>query len=172
MNFRPPKCFSLSVTTMQSFASAMAASIMSNALRGFPVRVPSAMIRPQMIAACSSKERIRPANTACGPFSPVNHCSSSRRLLPAGVVCTPRQISATLSDEMSKSPSACSLSQASSDADGAGLVGLERILVSSRYRLTGQSSGPPYMGGSTPDRRWASAARLPIHHLSFAGALL
>ena len=54
----------LSVTTVQRFASAVAATIMSRALRGRPDLVPSAMRRAQTRAARSSKATARPANKA------------------------------------------------------------------------------------------------------------
>jgi hypothetical protein len=56
------KCRSFSVTTMQSLASPVAATIISRGLRGRP----------------------RPANSAFGPSGPENHCSSCRRFFPDG----------------------------------------------------------------------------------------
>ncbi len=67
---------SLSVTTAQPFARAMAATIMSRALRGCPLARPSAMSPPQTSAAGSSKERTRPANSDRGPSGPTNHVSA------------------------------------------------------------------------------------------------
>ncbi|HEX3498308.1 MAG TPA: hypothetical protein VHT04_03195, partial [Stellaceae bacterium] len=49
----PEKSFSLSLTTMQPFASATAAMIMSSALRLRPLAVPSAISRAQIKAAFS-----------------------------------------------------------------------------------------------------------------------
>jgi hypothetical protein len=56
----PEKCFSLLVTTTQSLASAMAAIIMSSALRGRPDAVPWAINLPQIKAADSSNASTRP----------------------------------------------------------------------------------------------------------------
>ena len=55
MIFNPANSFSLSVATTQLLASAVAATIMSSALRGRPLAVPSAISRAQIKAACSSK---------------------------------------------------------------------------------------------------------------------
>lgn len=51
--FTPAKSRSLSVTTTQSFASAMAATIISSGLRGRPCAAPSAIRRAQTLAASS-----------------------------------------------------------------------------------------------------------------------
>jgi hypothetical protein len=80
----PPNSFSLPVTTMQSFASAIAAMIASRAPRGRPLALPSAISLAHARAAFSSNAKTRPANNACGPSGPENHASSSRLFLPAG----------------------------------------------------------------------------------------
>ena len=90
MNFNPAKSFSLSVATTQLLASAVAATIMSSALRGRPLAVPSAISRAQIRAAFSSKASTRPANRACGPSGPANQASSTARFFPAGFCSSPR----------------------------------------------------------------------------------
>ena len=86
MIFRPAKCFSFSVTITQSFASAIAAMIMSSGLRGRPFAVPSAISRAQMRLALSSNGSTRPANSAWGPSGPETNsptpCASFQRASP------------------------------------------------------------------------------------------
>ncbi len=60
----PAKSLSLPVTTTQAFASAVAAMMVSSALRGRPCALPSAISRAQAWAAFSSKGNTRPANSA------------------------------------------------------------------------------------------------------------
>ena len=102
---RPGKCLSLSVTIVQSLASATAAMIMSRSLRGLPVARPSDMSRAHSRAARSSNGNTRPANRACGPSGPENHASSRLRLAPLGRSRMPRRISATVRAEMNRSSS-------------------------------------------------------------------
>ena len=77
--FNPAKSLSLSVTSVQSFASAIAAIIISSALRGRPLRVPSAISLAHTSAARSSKGSTLPANRACGPSGPENHLHRNSR---------------------------------------------------------------------------------------------
>lgn len=98
MIFKPTKSLSLSVTTTQSFASVMAATIMSSGLRGRPAAVPPAISRAQTRAAFSSNGRTRPANSACGPSGPENQRSNSLRFFPAGFSSNPRRISGTVGE--------------------------------------------------------------------------
>jgi hypothetical protein len=70
---------------MQSFASAIAATIMLIALLGLPDFVPFAMSFPQISAALSSKGRILLANRAWGPSWPENQRSNCWRFLPSGL---------------------------------------------------------------------------------------
>ena len=128
----PAKSLSLSVATTQSFASAIAAIIMSSALRGRPVAVPPAIKRAQMSAAFSSKGSTRPANRAGGPVGPENQLSSSRRFRPAGRSSTPRLTSAMVSEEMNKSSSVCAAIHPTSAGEGTGFTMLLMMLVSSR----------------------------------------
>src|SRR5580658_10243300 len=146
MKFRPAKSLSLAVTTTQSLASATAASSMSSALRGRPALAPSDISRAQIRPAFSSKAKTRPANNARGPSGPANHVSSSARRFPAGHSSTPNQTSATTREAMNRSSSACSDIQAISDSDGAGLVMLLMMLVSSRKRVTGRPGGRRSLG--------------------------
>jgi hypothetical protein len=64
MIWTPAKAFSLSVTTMQSFALVTAAMIISSPLRGLPACFPSAINPAQTKAAFSSSGKMRPANKA------------------------------------------------------------------------------------------------------------
>jgi hypothetical protein len=75
----PRKCRSLTVTTTQLFAAAVAAMIISIGLRGRPTAVPAAMVRAHSMAARSSKGRTRPEKSAAGPSVPINHASKFRR---------------------------------------------------------------------------------------------
>src|SRR5260221_2674481 len=75
------KSFSLSVTTVQPWASATAAMIVSSALRGRPCALLSAMRRAQIKPAFSSKGSTRPANSACGPSGPAKQAPSYEKVL-------------------------------------------------------------------------------------------
>ena len=66
----PWKRRSLTVTTTQLFAAAVAAITMSSGLGGRPMAGPSAMILPHAIAARSSKDRTRPRKRLCSPCGP------------------------------------------------------------------------------------------------------
>src|SRR5439155_8926448 len=92
--------------------------------------------------AFSSNGSARPANSACRPSGPENQRSYSLRFFPAGFSRIPRRISATVSEEINNSSSACSAIHATRPSDGTGLVTLLIILVSRRLRLTGQHCGP------------------------------
>ena len=67
------KSLSLSVTTTQSLARAVAAMMASRALRERPVALLSAMRLAQTRTAFSSKGRTRPEKRAGGPSGPANH---------------------------------------------------------------------------------------------------
>src|ERR1019366_1579246 len=73
----------------------------------------------------------------CGPSAEANHFSNRVRFFPAGFSSTPNQISATVREAINKSSSACSDSHVMSGSEGAGLVTLLMISVSSRKRVTG-----------------------------------
>lgn len=96
------KCRSFAVATVSPCAVAVAATIMSVALRGRPAAVPSAIKRAHSRAARSSKGRTRPANRVCGPSDPANQFSSSRRRRPGSFSRMPLRISATVSIEMQR----------------------------------------------------------------------
>lgn len=129
---RPEKCFSLSVTITQSFVSATAATIISRSLLGFPAVRPSDIRRAQTNAAFSSNGNILPLNSDCGPSGPANQASNRSRFLPFGLSNMPRRISATVREEMNKSPSDCAPIHSNSDSEGSGFVILLITLVSSR----------------------------------------
>ena len=128
----PAKSFSLSVTTIQSLASAIAAIIASRALRGLPFAVPSAIKRAQIRPALSSNGSTRPAKSAEGPSGPENQASSWSRFRPAGFSRIPRRISATVSEAMNRCSSTCSPIQTSNASEGVGFVMLLMMLVSRR----------------------------------------
>lgn len=65
----------LIVRTTHPFASPIAAMIVSSALRGRPLALPSAISRAQMGPASSSNTRMRCLKRACGPSGPENHDS-------------------------------------------------------------------------------------------------
>ena len=87
----PRKSRSFSVATVHPFATAVAAMIMSVALRGRPVAVPSAIRRAHSAAARSSKAKIVSTNIAFGPLAPsIPSCqlitlSSGRKLKDAAL---------------------------------------------------------------------------------------
>jgi hypothetical protein len=72
-----------------------------------------------------SKQRLRTLRTAEPSVELIG-------FLPGGFSSTPLRISANVSDAMNRSSSDCSAIQAISDSDGAGLVKLLMMLVSSR----------------------------------------
>ena len=92
------KSFSLSVTTIQSLACAIDAIIVSRALQGLPLAVPSAIKRAQIRPALSSNGSTRPAKSTDGPSGPENQASSWSRFRPAGFSRIPHRISATVSE--------------------------------------------------------------------------
>ena len=128
----PGKCLSLSVTTTQSFTSATAATIISRSLLGFPTARPSDIRRAQTNAAFSSNDNILPLNSDCGPSGPANHASNRSRFFPLGLSSMPRRISATVREEMNKSPSDCTPIHSNSDWDGSGFVILLMTFVPRR----------------------------------------
>jgi len=69
MNWIPAKSFSLPVTLMQSFALAMAATIISRPLPGRPAALPSAISRAQMSPTLSSKVSIGPSPSQTVKFA-------------------------------------------------------------------------------------------------------
>lgn len=81
MKWVSAKSFPLSVTITQSLAPATAATIISSALRGRPAAFPSAMSHAHVNAALSSKGRMRPANSSCGPSGPENQASTHSALI-------------------------------------------------------------------------------------------
>ena len=171
------KSLSLSVTTMQSLASATAAIIVSRALRGLPFAVPSAISRAQIRPARSSNGSTRPAKSAEGPSGPENQASSWSRFRPAGFSNAPRRISATVSEAMNqilvdlfRHPSHEQFRR-SRLGDVADDVGVEEITAHSSTLRPGSkrragaisaptrgerrsaSRMPPFLGGSPPSVR-------------------
>ena len=165
--FSPAKSLSFSVTITQSFASAIAAMIMSSGLRGRPFAVPSAISRAQIEAGLFI-EREHPAGEqrlrALGTGKPTLQLPA---LLSGGLLQNSApDLSDCHGEEINRSSSACSAIHATSASDGAGLVTLLMMLVSRRLRLTGQPCGPASTGRlrsrSAPtrgDRR--NASRMP-----------
>lgn len=96
--FDPVKSRSLSVTTTQPLDRAMAATIVSKALLERPAAFPCTINSPQMSAAFSSNENMRPAKSARGPSVSPNQVSRAVRFLPPGFSRIPRCISAMVSD--------------------------------------------------------------------------
>jgi hypothetical protein len=173
------KCRSFAVTTMQLFAAAIAAIIISMGLRDRPNNLPSAMIRPHSIAERSSNARMRSRNSARGPSGPANHVSKSRRLRPSGNSRMPRQISAIVSVAINRSdPDRLSIQSATAGA-GFGLRESLTMFVSRRYEVTAQHRGakqppvrdssqlrPPAIGVTRPKSlsRLAAFRRPPWRH--------
>src|SRR5258708_10942733 len=77
----PAKSFSLSVTTIQSLASAIAAIIVSRALPGLPFAVPSAIRRAQIRPALSSNASTRPSKSEEGASASLTIAESRRVVL-------------------------------------------------------------------------------------------
>src|SRR5205807_10362054 len=100
----------------------------------------------------SSNGKTRPRKRACGPSGPLNHASSSRRFFPVGFSNIPRQTSAKLSDEINNESSVCSPIHLRSASEGRGLMVLLMMLVSSKYRVTGQRSCPHRTGAQSSGR--------------------
>lgn len=131
MIWTPVKSFSLSVTTMQSFAPAMAAMIISSPLRpagGFPFCHQPCPDEARLLVEwqdAAREQNLRPSR-------PENQASRPARPLPFGISRIPRRISASVSEAMNKCSSRRAAIQARSDSNGYGLTTLMMTLVSRR----------------------------------------